>query len=263
MGQGEPESRLKNLSTAVRPSVLFAATFALVTTPHEAAHAITAYLLGFNLTLFKMWVNPDAASPTPWQSFAIAVAGPVFSLVVGSAGWILYKTRFKQCRAGLLVLMLAIVGMYSFLGPMAAAALGGDFNVAFRAAGVPRFASYVVSTVGFICLPVFMGLMGRELLRWARPHDTRVMSVLIMTLGPWLLGTSLVLLIYWPLPKFMIGPNIVGSIFWLFAVAGATFSKASPRYADAGSALTLTDVIATIVAIGLVWSTANGIRIAH
>jgi hypothetical protein len=51
----------------------------------------------------------------------------------------------------------------------------------------------------------------------------------------------------------MIGPNILGSIFWLFAVAGATFSKASPPYADAGSALTLTDVIATIVAIGLVW----------
>src|SRR4051794_30899396 len=46
---------------AVRPSLLFAMAFALNTTPHEAAHATVAYLLGFSSTLFKMWVNPDAA----------------------------------------------------------------------------------------------------------------------------------------------------------------------------------------------------------
>ena len=27
----------------------------------------------------------------------------------------------------------------------------------------------------------------------------------------------------------MIGPNVMGSIFWVFAVAGASFSKAPPH----------------------------------
>jgi len=70
------------LSEALRPSLLSAAAFALVTTPHEAAHAVTAYFLGFNLTLFKMWVNPDAASATPRQIFSVAIAGPIFSLLL-------------------------------------------------------------------------------------------------------------------------------------------------------------------------------------
>jgi hypothetical protein len=108
----------------MRPSVLFATAFVLVTTPHEAAHAVTAYLLGFNLTLFKMWVNPDASSATPMQTFAIAVAGPIFSLVLGAAAWLIYKFRFKRRDAGLLLLMLTIAGIYSFLGPTAATALG-------------------------------------------------------------------------------------------------------------------------------------------
>jgi hypothetical protein len=85
----------------------------------------------------------------------------------------------------------------------------------------------------------------------------------ILTLAPWLLGTLFVLLIYWPLPKFILGPTIVGSIFWLFAVAGAIFSKVPPCNVNAASTLTLSDLIAIIVAVGMVWSMTNGIRLAH
>jgi hypothetical protein len=257
------DSRLKRLSVAARPSILFATAFALVTTPHEAAHALTAYSLGFNLTLFKMWVNPDAASATPWQSFVIAVAGPLFSLLVGVSSLVLYRLRFKQYRSGLLFLMLAVVGTYSFLGPMAAVAFGGDFNVAFRAVNVPRLITGAVSALGLIILPAFMGFIGRELLGWARAGGSRSQSVLIMTVAPWLLGTLLVSLIYWPLPGFIIGSNVAGSVFWLFAVAGASFCKIPSLNEYAGSPLTISDLIVTLLAVGLVMSTTNGIRIAH
>jgi hypothetical protein len=256
-------SQLMKLSKALRPSVLSAAAFGLVTTPHEAAHAVTAYLLGFNLTLFKMWVNPDAASATPWQSFAIAIAGPILSLVLALVSWMLYRTRSKERSSGLLFLMLSIVGMYSFLGPMAATALGGDFNTAFQALGVPRPIAYAVSIAGLISLSAFMFAMGRELLGWGCPGDSRWKAVRMMTLGPWLLGMLLVLLMYWPLPKFMIGPNVMGSIFWVFAVAGASFSKAPPHRTHAGSALSLSDMTATILAISMILSTTSGIRMAR
>lgn len=264
MGRQTTKSGLKKLGIAARPSILFATAFALTTTPHEAAHAVTAYLLGFNLTLFKMWVNPDAASATPAQSFAIAVAGPGFSFVLGSACWLSYRRRYKESPAGLLFLMLAVVSIYSFLGPMAAVAFGGDFNVAFQAASIPKPISYAVSAVGLVLLSAFMVFMGRELLTWARLSDSRVKSITMMIVSPWMIGMLLVLLIYWPLPKFIIGPNLAGSIFWLFAVAGAISVKGSPhRRVYAGSPPTLFDWSITIVAICMVWSTAHGIRLEH
>jgi hypothetical protein len=263
MSRRATSTRLKKLGIAARPSILFATAFALTTTPHEAAHAVTAYLLGFNLTLFKMWVNPDAASATPGQSFAIAIAGPVFSITLGSAFWLSYKKRFKESPVGLLFLMLAIVATYSFLGPMAAVAFGGDFNIAFRVAGIPQPISYAVSAVGFVLLSAFMVFMGRELLTWARPGDSRVKSIVTMIVAPWMFGMLLVSLIYWPLPRFIIGPNFIGSIFWLFAVAGAIAVKVSPRRVYAGSPPTLSDWSTTVVAICMVWSIAPGIRLAH
>jgi len=35
-------------------------------------------------------------------------------------------------------LMLGMVGIYSFLGPLAGSALGGDFNLAFTFLDVPK-----------------------------------------------------------------------------------------------------------------------------
>jgi hypothetical protein len=263
MSRETTRSGLKKLEIAARPSILFATAFALTTTPHEAAHAVTAYLLGFNLTLFKMWVNPDAASATPAQSFAIAVAGPAFSLVLGSACWLSYRRRFNESPVGLLFLMLAVVSIYSFLGPMAAVAFGGEFNVAFQAASIPKPISYAVSAIGLVLLSAFMIFMGRELLKWARIGDSRVKSIVMMTVAPWMFGMLLVLLIYRPLPKFIIGPNLAGSIFWLFAVAGAISVKGSPHRVYAGSPPTLLDWSTTLVAICMVWSVGHGIRLAH
>src|SRR5258708_39490557 len=116
---------------ACRPTLLFVAAYALSITPHEAVHAFTSYLLGFSSTLFQMWVNPDPARATSRQLATIAAAGPVFSLAVGVTCWLLYQRRFRRKPAALMFLMLAMVGVYSFLGPLAGSALGGDFNLAF------------------------------------------------------------------------------------------------------------------------------------
>jgi hypothetical protein len=91
--------------------------------------------------------------------------------------------------------MLSIVGIYSFLGPMAAAAFGGYFNVAFSSCRSAAVFVYAASAVGLVVLPVFMGFMGRELRSWARPDDSHLESVVVTTLMPWLFGTLHVLLI--------------------------------------------------------------------
>lgn len=106
-----------------RPTLLFVMAFALNVTPHEIVHAITSYLLGFNSTVFQMWVNPDSAEAAPRQLAIIAASGPLFSLALGAVCWMLYQRRFRDRPSGLAFLMIAMVGIYSFLGPLAGAAL--------------------------------------------------------------------------------------------------------------------------------------------
>jgi len=154
---------LRTFGIAVRPTLLFVAAFALNVTPHEAVHAAIAFLLGFSSTLFQMWVNPDATTASSRQMAAIAVAGPVFSLALGAISWLLYTWRYRDRASGLVFLMLSIVGIYSFLGPLAGAAFGGDFNIVLKAIGASKVIQNVASATGLVLLPLFMFFMGKEL----------------------------------------------------------------------------------------------------
>jgi hypothetical protein len=265
----KPESLTSKSATAatfgiaVRPTLLFVAAFALNITPHEAVHALVGYLLGFSSTLFQMWVNPDAASATPTQLATIAAAGPIFSLTVGTICWLLYNEVYKQRPSGLFLLMMAIVGIYSFLGPVAGAAFGGDFNTALKFRAVSRPMQYVTSAVGLLLLSGFMFFMGIELSWWAPLSFGRAKNVVCTTGAPWLIGTPLVILIYSPLPRFMIGSNLGGSVLWAFAVIGAAFGFSSTRTAHSTPSLTRLDLFVTIAALIMVRILAHGIRLAH
>jgi hypothetical protein len=248
---------------ACRPTLLFVAAYALNITPHEAVHALTSYLLGFSSTLFQMWVNPDPATGTSRQLATIAAAGPVFSLAMGVACWVLYQRRFRQRPSGLTFLMLAMVGVYSFLGPLAGSALGGDFNLAFTFLDVSKAVRYVASAAGFVLLPCFMFFMGGKLVGWAPSNFGRAKTVGCTTVAPWLIGTALILLVYWPLPSFLIGSTLGGSVFWLFAVVGTTFKFASPRPAETISSFTGWNFMITLIGVAMVRLLVNGVRLTH
>jgi len=251
------------IGVAVRPTLLFTAAFALNITPHEAAHATTSYMLGFSSTLYQMWVNPDAAAATPRQLIAIAVAGPIFSLTLGLISWLLYRQRYCRKPIGLLFLMLAIIGFYLFLGPVAAAAFGGDFNVALRFAGASKLLMNVISALGVLMLPTLMYFMGNELASWAPPWFRRSTAVLCTTVAPWLIGTVLVTLVYLPLPKFLIAPNFAGSVFWVFAVIGAIRADRTMPAARPIGSLTRADLIVSAAAFLMVRFLVHGVRLTH
>ena len=253
----------RNRVAAIRPTILFVTAFALNVTPHEIAHAIAGYLLGFNSTIFQMWVNPDAADATPGRLAIIAVIGPFFSLMVGTACFVLYERQFKERTSGLAFLMIGIVGIYSFLGPLVGAALGGDFHIAFGFLNISTTAGYIASAIGLVLLAYFMYRMGQELLRWAPPEFGRVKAVACTTLAPWLIGTFLVLLVFWPLPRFLIGSSLTGSVFWLFAVVGAAINFSGRQPVRTLSYFTHADVVLTVGALLMVRLLVNGIRLAH
>jgi hypothetical protein len=159
--------------------------------------------------------------------------------------------------------MMAMVGIYSFLGPLAGAALGGDFHLALTFLHISTTVAYLASSIGFVLLPSFMYCIGRELLRWAPREFGRARAVACATLAPWLLGTSLILLLYWPLPRFFIGSTIGGSAFWVFAVLGAALGFPTKRPAETSSSFTRSDLILAIAAIAMVRLMVHGIRLAH
>lgn len=255
--------RLRKISIAARPTVLFPAAFAINVSPHEAVHAIVAYFLGFSSTLFQMWVNPDATSASSSQVAAIAASGPIFSLVAGMGGWLAY-VRFKRKPSGLFFLMFALVGIYSFLGPTAVVAIGGDFHTALQAVGVSRGIQFTGSITGVALLSTFMFFMGRELLVWAPPELGGFQAVITTTVLPWIIGTFLTLIVYWPLPGFLVSSTIDGSVFWLFAMIGAALKVRSVGVRSHPSIPTgRFDLIVTGFAIVMVRILTHGIRLAR
>jgi hypothetical protein len=248
-----------DIGVAVRPTLLFVTAFALNATPHEATHAATAYMLGFSSTLYQMWVNPDAAAATPRQAIAIAVSGPIFSLTVGLIGWLLYRWRYNRRPSGLLFLMFAIVAFYIPLG----GSIGGDIRLALRIGGSSNLLMNAISIVAGLILSAMMYFMGKELFSWAPPWFSRSQAVLCTTVGPWLLGTLLMTLVYLPIPKFLIAPNLIGSAFWAFAVIGASVYKRTIQAARPICSLTPADLIVTAAALVMVRSLVHGLRLAH
>jgi hypothetical protein len=120
--------------------------------------------------------------------------------------------------------MLAIVGIYSFLGPLIGVVFGGgDFSIVLRSVAASKIIQIATSATGLVLLSLFMFFMGKELSRWAPLGFGRANAVACTTGAPWLIGTLLIPLVYWPVPRFLIGPTLIGSPFWLFAVFGAAY----------------------------------------
>ena len=60
----------------------------------------TNYVLGFNCTVFQMWVDPDSAESYPDAARDHRISGPLFSLLVRAVYWVLYRRRFREDHPG-------------------------------------------------------------------------------------------------------------------------------------------------------------------
>lgn len=246
----------------IRPTLLFLAAFALNSTPHEVAHALCAYFLGFSSTVFQLWVNPDAAVATPAQTADIALAGPIFSLIVGIVFGSLYLRLYRHKPSGLFFLLMAVIGLHCFLGPASVTALGGgDFGTAFRFLGTPAAITTTISVVGAVVLATLMFWFGKEIMRWVPQNYSHAAAVLSTTVAPLLLGPPLIIAIYWPLPKFLIGGTIIGQAFWFFTVLGAVLARKQPRAETNLTRLHSLDFAMLAIALVMVRALSHGLRL--
>jgi hypothetical protein len=218
-----------------RRIIWFATAYTIVIIVHEGAHAVTAYVLGLEATLYNFWANVDPTNQASiGQRAAFGVAGPVSSLVVGVVSGLAYH-RFRRSRAALPLLYLAAHGVSNFFGNLMSAAFIGDFaNVAVWT-GLPMGLRYTVSVAGALVTAAVLYVTGRELARWMPPQTSRS-AVAFAGVGlPAAIGTALIILVNQPIPLPGFAAARMGeATFWVFGAAGA-FTAPMPASWDAGN----------------------------
>jgi hypothetical protein len=255
---------LLTMKLSFKPTVLFFSANALSYPLHEMFHALAAYFLHVNATLYHFYVNIDHTHTTVYDNLLIAVAGPVLSLAFGLLFWAAYKTS-KNPGYKLFMFYAAIAGISIFLGNTFSTAFTGDFHTAATLLRFPSWLQISVTLAGLISLSIFMYRIGKEVLLFSFTNANNFKGVISnFLLIPWILGTLLLILSFLPLPNFFITGMISSSIFWVIPIVSAVFNK---RKIEAARyilpTLNYVDIILGLVAFLVVRILIAGVRFAH
>jgi hypothetical protein len=245
---------------ALRPIVLFSATYTIVGILHELTHALTAYALRIPSTLTPIAVNLDRAHGTLNQRAVIGVAGPVFALVVGLFSWGAY-IRARDSRLGLPFLYLVMFGINTFFGNLMSTAFVGDFSLLASTLQLPMPVRYSASAVGMLLLCGCSFLIGLELRRWAPVEVSATKAMIGMVALPAIFGTAIALLIFLPMPVAFAYGRLAESSFWIFAAVGTTVSRKRPMERRRNLDLAWADIALLLVAVLVVRLTVGGITL--
>lgn len=189
---------------ALAAALHYTAAFLLTTLVHELGHALVSKQLGGQPMLYNAHVENLAQHLPATTEVAIALAGPLVSLVqgIGFLGW---AWRRGSGDAALWRLYLGLFGLINFMGYLLIGPLVpyGDIGQVEAIWQLPIWASVTVAVLAGIGLhwgvsrsaPLFLDFGPGSL---ARPLRGRLMQGLIAV--PWLLGSLLITALSWPWP---------------------------------------------------------------
>jgi hypothetical protein len=245
----------------LRPIVLFAATYLMISTLHELTHALTAYALRIPSTLFPTFVNIDPAHGTLNQRAVIGVAGPLLALGIGLFSWGAY-IRARDSRLGLPLLYLVMFGTGTFFGNLMSTAFVGDFSRLALTLQLPMPVRYSASFLGLVLLCGLSFFIGMELRRWAPEGVSAAEATIGMIALPAILGTAIVLIILLPMPMALAYGRILESSFWICAAVGTMVSRKDSVESKRDLALGWADIGLLLIAALVVRLMVGGITLA-
>jgi hypothetical protein len=234
-----------------RSIVLFFSAYLINNTLHELSHALTAYVLGVPSTLYPFYVDVERVHASAAQQAWIGAAGPLCSLIVGAACWLVY-TRARTTSRALPFLYLATFGVSMFLGNLFSASFVGDFSRAATALNLPMAGRYGVTAAGALLLIAVMFVVGKELLHWAPPQASAMRAVVALVVSPVVVGTGCVLVAYLPMPAWYIVGLGMASLFWIFAAVGVFTNAWRPRGGGQRDSIRWPDAALALVALAVV-----------
>ena len=249
---------LTNWVWALRPIVLFAATYMIVGIIHELTHALVAYAFHIPSTLFHFAANIDRTHGTLNQHAVVSVAGPLLVLAIGLLSWGVYMST-RNSRLGLPFLYFVMFGVGTFFGNVMSTAFVGDFSRLALTLQLPMTVRYSASVLGMLLLCGLSFLIGMELRRWAPVGVSATKAMIGMVAVPAVIGTAIVLVIFLPLPSNFAYARIAESSFWIAAAVGMLVSRKRQTFNRRTLDLGWADIALLLVAALLVRLMASGI----
>lgn len=158
----------------------------LTVTLHECAHAVAGLALGVTPTLYAQRVDFDP-QPDGTGQIITAAAGPLFSLVLGLALYLLCR-RTGRGFVRLLLLWAGLVSMQNFAGYLIIAPFAqvGDTGRVLSLLAAPTAAYVVAFVVGVLLQLLNARLLAGQVVRYATGRD----ELRHLVLFPWLIGTG-------------------------------------------------------------------------
>lgn len=243
---------------ALRPIVLFAATYMIVGIIHELAHALVAYAFHIPSVLFHFAANIDRTQGTLQQHAIVSAAGPLVVLIIGLLSWWFYLSA-RNSRRGLPLLYFVMFGVGTFFGNLISTAFVGDFSRVARALQLPMAVRYSASVLGMLLLCGLSFVIGMELRRWAPVGVSAIRAMIGMVALPATIGTAIVLLIFLPLPTTLAYGRIAESSFWIAAAVGTLVSRKLPTPSERSLDLNWADIALLLAAAIVARLIAGGI----
>lgn len=215
---------------AVAATLHYTAAFLLTTLVHELGHALVSKVLGGQPMLYNTHVENLALHLPASTEVAIALAGPLFSLVQGVVfmGWA--WGRRGSGDAALWRLYLGLFGLINFMGYLLIGPVVpyGDIGQVEAIWQVPVWATVTVAVLAGVGVQWVVGRTAPLFLDFGqggltRPLRGQMMQGLIAV--PWLLGSVLITALSWPLPTpisliYPIMSNMVLGAAWGKAMRG-------------------------------------------
>jgi len=208
----------------LRSLIAFVTAFLIGTIVHEGAHAVMARALGLHPVLHHNSVETPSNS-TGAAPLWVPAAGPLASLILGTACLVWVRRRSVHSVVTLTVLWVGIHGMIAFFGYLMMGPLfrNGDTGKVWAELGVPPALQWVIAIVGVaILVVVIRGTsddFARHVIRGSSGSPRgRVANALIAF--PILAGAVVTTLLSLPAPTFLSLLYPMTSGFVTFAAYG-------------------------------------------
>lgn len=209
---------------SLHSALCYVLAFMFTTIIHEFAHAYTGWLSNSHPVMHHNYVahlTPEDLSLS--QQTAIALAGPLISLIQGffMGGWFL-KTR-KRGLVQLFILWASVLGFNNFLGYVMTGPLfhAGDIGKMYELHATSVFLQISFSLLAALGLLVIANRMTRPFLefsykkQWVDPKKNAPRFSFIIIMIPYIIGSVIITFLYLPVINIVsiIYPIMSGMIF--------------------------------------------------
>ncbi len=217
-----PSARARSF-LALNSTAIYVLAFLVTTVIHELAHALVGYLCGSGPVLHHNFVEHTfEAHLAVFPQVAIALAGPVISLIQGLVASLGFFRSRRRGSMQLFVLWLAVLGFNNFLGYLMTGPFFsmGDIGHIYVLLGTPMILQIIFAVVGAGILAFIAFKWTRPFLQFAhQPHsladgNSRKNFAFHIIILPWLIGSAVVTLLYLPVVAIIsiIYPSMSGAV---------------------------------------------------